>query len=160
MVTRVIQLVLAPVVMVSACAILLGSLQQRYAVINERLRAMSRELFDLHFSDQAAGEDEPRRSERLKEIDIQVPLLLRRHRLAHHAVLAAYGAAGVFILDMFAIAVTVLLNQNGLSAAVLVLFLAGLLFLLAGVALTAVEVWSSRRAVEYEVGRVMDLPKG
>jgi VIT1/CCC1 family predicted Fe2+/Mn2+ transporter len=157
-VTRTIQLVVAPVVMVTACAILLGGLLQRYAAINDRLRAMSRERFDMIYAEQRASARTPRQNERLTEIDFQVPLLLRRHRLAHAAVLAIYSAVAVLIGDMVVIALAVVVNTDWFAVIVLVLFLVGLLLLLIGVLYTAAEVWSSHQAVEYEVNRVSKLP--
>jgi hypothetical protein len=158
-ITRIIQLVLAPVVIVTACSILVGSLQQRYALINERLRALSRELFDFNYAERALAEDNPRAAERQKEINFQIPLLLKRHRLAHHAVLAVYCAAAIQIIDMFVIALVGVYSLAWLAPTVLLLFLSSLLLLLAGVVFTALEIWSSRRAVEYEVERVLNAPK-
>ncbi len=43
MVTRIIQTIIAPVVMVNACAIILGGLLNHSATINARLRGMARE---------------------------------------------------------------------------------------------------------------------
>ena len=43
MVARIIQLILAPVVMISACAILESGLLGHYASINARLRNMTHE---------------------------------------------------------------------------------------------------------------------
>jgi hypothetical protein len=44
MVARTIQLIIAPVVMVTTCSILLGGLLSHYAALNDRLRGMAREL--------------------------------------------------------------------------------------------------------------------
>ncbi len=160
-VTRTIQLVVAPVVMVTACAILLSGLLLRYGEINDRLRAMSRERLDLIFADQAEPVSNKLRStERLTEIDTQIPLLLARHRIAHHAVLFVYSAVAVLIGDMFVITLAVLINTNWAAIVALIMFLAGVLLLLVGVLYTAVEVRSSYEAVEYEVKRVLKLPKG
>ncbi len=160
-VTRTIQLVVAPVVMVTACAILLSGLLLRYGEINDRLRAMSRERLDLIFADQAEPVSNKLRStERLTEIDTQIPLLLARHRIAHHAVLFVYSAVAVLIGDMFVITLAVLINTNWAAIVALIMFLAGVLLLLVGVLYTAVEVRSSYVAVEYEVKRVLKLPKG
>jgi len=47
MVTRIIQTIIAPVVMVNACAILLGGLVSHSNAINDRLRAMARERIEM-----------------------------------------------------------------------------------------------------------------
>jgi hypothetical protein len=47
MVAQTIQFIIAPVVMVSTCAIVLGSLLGRYAFLNERLRTLAQEHWNL-----------------------------------------------------------------------------------------------------------------
>jgi Protein of unknown function (DUF2721) len=90
MIAATIQLILAPVVMVSACAILVTGLLSRYAAINDRLRAIGQERLDLLRRKIRASED-PFIDERLAEIDYQIPDLLHRHKLAQNAVLAVYS---------------------------------------------------------------------
>src|SRR5579859_706139 len=46
-ITRMIQLILAPVVLVSACAIFVGGLLSHYEAINARMRSMARERLEL-----------------------------------------------------------------------------------------------------------------
>jgi hypothetical protein len=46
-ITHTIQFILAPVVMVSSCAILVGGMLSRYAELKDRLRALARERLDL-----------------------------------------------------------------------------------------------------------------
>src|SRR3954454_3663589 len=98
-VARSIQLILAPVVMVTACAILLQGLVARYNALHDRLRAISRERLDLHYA--GPGEDLERIGERIREIDHQIPDLLQRHRLIQNSVLCVYSAVMVFIASMF-----------------------------------------------------------
>lgn len=158
-VARTIQLILAPVVMVSACAILLTGLLARYATINDRLRLMAHERLDLLV---ALKEDEhsPRavfHRERLAEIDHQLPMLMRRHKMAHDSVLATYCATGVFLADMFVIALGAIMYTDWIGIAVVFVFLSGTLALLLGIAITALEVRTSHRALHYKVGRVAEL---
>src|SRR5258708_9185573 len=110
-VARTIQLILAPVVMVSACAILLGRLQTRYGAINDRLRTIARERLELLQSDRSSTR-ERLADERLTQLDTQIPLLLAHHKLAHHAVLTVYCAVVVFVLDMFVIALGAVVNLD------------------------------------------------
>jgi hypothetical protein len=157
-VASTIQLILAPAVMVTACAVLLGGLLSRYAAINERLRAHARERLDLL---RQANAGEPTADsfipERLQEIDNQIPDLLHRHRLERDAVLSAYCSVLVFIVTMFVIAVAAAANSAVASTLALFLFLLGTGIMFLGVLLTAVEVRESQRAVEYEVRRVAGL---
>jgi hypothetical protein len=157
-VARTIQLILAPVVMVTACAILLGGLLSHYAAINDRLRALARERLDLlRQASAAAPIADPFNSERLEEIDKQVPDLLHRHRLERDAVLSVYAAVLVFLVTMLVIAVAAVANSAEMATVALIVFLAGTGALSWGVWLTAVEVHRSHRAVEYEARRVAGL---
>src|SRR5687767_13503104 len=106
MVARNIQIILAPVVMVTACAILLQGLLARYAQISERLRNLSRERLDLLFAQMT---NDGLRAERLRLIDVQIPDLVKHHKFAHDAVLAVYYAVLLFLTSMFAIALAAML---------------------------------------------------
>ena len=155
MITRIIQLVVAPVVMISSCAIFTGGLLSRYAAINDRLRVMNLERLELVFA--KPGRLSAAMAERLTEIDHQIPMLLARLRLAHNAVLAVYCASALFIIDMFGIALAAVTNADWMANLVLIFFLIGLTVLLLGLLYTAAEVWTSNRAIEYESTRVMAL---
>src|SRR5258708_26109663 len=155
---RTIQLILAPVVMVSACAILLGSLQTRYGAINDRLSLMVREHLELQKTD-SSGTVGGLAGERLTQIDAQIPLLLAHHKLAHHAVLTVYCAVVVFVLDMFVIALGAVVNLDLVATVVLLLFLVGISLLLIAAVFAALEVSTSHRALYYEVHRVAGLPR-
>lgn len=158
-VAATIQLILAPVVMVTSCAIMVGGLLQRYAAINDRMRAMTRERFELlrSMGRTDSAQLDPFVAERLGEIDAQFPDLLHRHTLIHTSVLTVYCAVLVFVASMFVIAGAAAFSSSAAATAVLILFLAGTAVFLAGVLLTALEVRTSQRAVVYEVERVMSL---
>ena len=155
MVARTIQLIIAPVVMVTTCSILLGGLLSHYAALNDRLRGMARERLDLLRGSRPT--EDTITIERFDEIDTQVPELLRRHKLLRDAVLAVHSAILIFVADMFVIAVAAVTEFAGSASAVLVVFLAGTAALLLGVLMTAIEIRSSHRAVEFEAQRVLTL---
>src|SRR5579884_4097507 len=89
-----IQLIIAPVVMVTACAILINGLLTHYANINDRLRLMARERLDLlrliRDEKSAAPGVDSFTVERLDQIDREMPELLQRHGLVRNALLALY----------------------------------------------------------------------
>jgi hypothetical protein len=153
MVTRTIQLILAPVVMVTACALILNGLVQRYGAINDRLRGMAQERIQLLRMMATSVFDH----ERLSEIDAQVPDLLRHHKLLRDALLMIYYAILAFVGNMFIIALAVTAQSEWIATAALVLFLTGTAVLLTGVLFAAFEVRSSHRSVQYEVRRVVGL---
>src|SRR5437868_7774921 len=100
MVVRNVQIILAPVVLITACAILVQGMLGRYAVLNDRLLAMTRERLELQTG---PGERDDLRRARLRLINAQVPILLRHHRMIQGAVLAVYAAELIFIASMFVI---------------------------------------------------------
>jgi hypothetical protein len=148
---RTIQIILAPVVMVTACAIILGGLWNHASSINDRLRTMNHERLDLWRAPAADAYT----AERTLEIDHQAPLLLRRHRRVRDAIVTVYGAILVYIVSMFAIAGSALLSLSGTLA--LALFLAATLLLLAGVLQAINEIRISQVTLEWEVNRVGSL---
>jgi hypothetical protein len=164
LIARTIQFILAPVVMITSCAILVNGFLTRYAEVNDRMRSLARERLELLRGadgslSTATGTVGAFKSERLAEIDAQLPGLLRRHELLHRAVLAIYLAILIFVLSMLTIALASAPNSATLATAALVVFIMGTLALLAGVALISVEVRLSNAAVRYEVVRVMRLGK-
>jgi hypothetical protein len=159
-IARTIQFILAPVVMITSCAILVGGILSRYAEVNARMRALARERLDLLRGPDGrrslpAAADDASNVERLSEIDAQLPGLLGRHELIHRGVLANYLAILAFVMSLLAIAAAIIPNSTTLATVALLIFLAGTLALLAGVAQIAVEVRISSAAVRYEVVRVM-----
>ncbi len=155
MVARIIQTIIAPVVMISACAITLTGLLSHYAAINDRLRRMGRERLDLL---RVRAADTIGR-ERLAEVDAQLPELLRRLKMMRNAVLSIYSSILLLIVDMLVIALAAVTEMVWLSTLVMVVFLLGMAALLIGVLITAVEIRSSHRAIQYEVQHVLSLGK-
>jgi hypothetical protein len=153
-VTRTIQLILAPVVLLSACSIFVGGLLSHYEAINARMRAMVRERLEIL---RGPNERDLLSTERLAEIDIQLPQLLHRHGLVHHALLAAYVGILILVASMCAIAFSAVSQADWLVTLVLALFVTGILAILVSVLLIALEVQMSRRAVSFEVDRVLHL---
>ena len=152
-ITRIIQLILAPVVMVTACAITLSGLFGHTQAVNDRLRLLARERLDLLHQ----STDDALWHERLTEIDYQMPLLLRRHQLLRNALLTIETGVAVFVASMLAIAGAATSGSSMIAQLVLGLFLLGTLLLLAGVVMSALEIRVSHGAVDWEVRRVMSL---
>jgi pilus assembly protein TadC len=165
MIGRTIQLILAPVVMISACSIFVGGVLGHYTALNDGMRGLTRERLDLVRSLRAmrAGPSDDVRAlalERVKEIDVQLPDLLRRHRLVHHAVLALYAAILVLIVTMCVIALTATVSADWVAALVIAFFVAGVLAMLVGVLLITVEIRTSQQTLSYEVQQVISLDPG
>lgn len=161
---RTISLIVAPVVMVTSCALFLNGLLQRYYAISSTMRMMHRERFDLlratgkSFTAALASIDGVT-AERLREIETQLPNMLIRHNLIQQAVLFVDVAILVFVLSMFAIAVANMTSSYWMVIVALLCFLAGMGVLLIGVAITTLEVYRSQRELTYEIQHGLNLGK-
>ncbi|NJR58367.1 MAG: DUF2721 domain-containing protein [Cyanobacteria bacterium CRU_2_1] len=153
-VAKTIQLIIAPVVLITACAIIQGSVLGRFMYVGQRMRSLVSERLTLLHSDKM--EDAFSR-ERLQEIDRQIPLLKHRHRLLQRGVLLIYSAISIFLISMFAIALSVASNLGGIAALALMLFLFGTCLLFGGVIFASQEIRMSHRAICYEADRVTSL---
>lgn len=154
---RTIQLILAPVVMVTACGILLTGMLSHYSSINDRIRALAAERLGLALRT-PAGDGEALAGERLTQIDHQVPMLIHRHRQVHHGILLGYTAVVTLVVSMFVIGAAALAHSSVLGTIALFVFLAGTALLMLGTGFVAVEVRGSHASVAYEAMRVVSLP--
>ena len=154
---RTIQLILAPVVMVTACGLLLNGMLAHYTAINDRLRRLAAERLGLALVTPADDHGALAR-ERLTEIDHQVPMLIDRHRQVHHAILLVYTAVVTLVLSMFIIGAAALADSDTMGTVALLVFLAATAAVLAGAGLMALEVRSSHASVAYEAMRAVGLP--
>ena len=154
---KTIQLILAPVVMVSACGILLTGMLSHYGSINDRIRRLTVERLQLSQLRPVEGH-QALAGERLVEIDHEVPMLIARHQQVHHAILLAFTAVAILVLSMFIIAATALSHSSAVGTVALFVFLSGTAALLSSAAFMALEVRSSHRSVSYEAMRVTELP--
>jgi hypothetical protein len=156
-----IQAMVAPGVLITTAAILSGALLAMYGSVNDRMRAMDRERLETLTG--AGGTllsaaDVPASGrERLTQIDAQLPLLLRRHRLIRDAVLLIFAAVAVLVLGVIVIAVAVTNRSGAAGTVALVLVLAGTVTLLGGLLLAARSIMISAEAIDYEVQRSLSL---
>lgn len=156
-----IQAMVSPVVLITAAAILSGALLAMYGSVNDRMRAMDRERLETLTG--AGGTllsaaDVPASGrERLTQVDAQLPMLLRRHRLIHNAVLLLFAAVAVLVLSVIVIAVAVTNRSGAAGTVALVLVLVGTVTLLGGLLLAARSIMISAKAIDYEVQRTLSL---
>lgn len=152
MIARTIGFILAPAVMVTACAVTLNGLLTHYAAINDRLRVLVKERLEL------LVEASPGLflGERLEEIDAQLPQLLMRHKLMRDSILLVFIAVLLYVVSMLVIALAAF-GADWIATLALGLFLLSTAVLLSGTLLTAMEIYRSHSAVGYEVQQVSRL---
>jgi hypothetical protein len=95
--------------------------------------------------------------ERVSQIDLQLPMLLHRHRLLKNAVLAIFAAIAVLVLSVIIIGAAVTSGSGAVGVAALVLVLAGTLTLLVGLLLATRSIRMSQDAIDSEVKRALSL---
>src|SRR3984893_18304732 len=156
-----IQAMVAPVVLITTAAILSGALLTMYGSVHDRLRAMDRERLDILTGTSgtllSAAEVPPAGRERLTQLDAQLPMLLRRHRLLNNALRLISAAVAVLVLSVIAIGVAVTGRSGAAGTAALVLVLAGTVTLLGGLCSVARSIMISMNAIDYEVRRALSL---
>jgi Protein of unknown function (DUF2721) len=152
MTARAMQYILAPVVMVSACSLILNGMQIRYSNINTRMRDMARERLNLLFK---GNEQVDYSQERLHEIDAQLPGLLRHHVQVHKAMLLGYLAIALFVFNMFLIAIAYATHSSLMANLSLFFFLCATATLLTSVSINVKDFRDSHCLAQYEVKRAM-----
>jgi len=149
---QAIQAILAPAVLISACGLLLLSMQNKYGRINDRIRALLRERLGL-----LSQLDSPFAEARLAAIDHQLPGLLQRNHVQHDAVLALFWSVLLFVVDLFALGLGFFLSPRLGAVLGLICFFAGLGLMLYAIILAAREIRISHRAVTLEAEEFMKL---
>lgn len=149
----IIQIILTPAVMITACAITVGGFWSHVTSINDRIRAMNRERLELW----RAATWDAYAIERIQEINEQTPVLVSRHHRVISVIVFMYITILMYILCMVFIAGTALFQVPATVA--LFLFLAGTLTLLAAIVLAIFELHSASEALEFEVERVNTISR-
>lgn len=148
---NIIQILLTPVLMISACGLLLLTMQNRYGRLNDRLRELTRERMEL------SEQNSPSQSKHRTAIDSQIPDLLKRNKILRDALVSTFSAVLCFILVIFFIAL-VLFNMTQLNPLFpLLVFFVGQFFLLLGITCMVWEAFISHRAVTYETREILNL---
>jgi len=149
-VTKTINLIIAPVVTITACAVLVNGLIVRYGSLGDRLRTVNQGLSDLQESDLAHNRN---KAQKVQELESLLRDLLKHHHFVHDALVLTYTSILVFMLDMLIIAVAVATNVSWLSQMALIVFLGGVAILFGGIVLIAYELRTSHYSIQLEVHR-------
>lgn len=149
-IVQIIQLMLAPGIMISACGLLLLGMNNKYSLVVNRIRTLNEERRRaLH----KMGEKEFTLQEnvRFESITKQLERLTYRVGLVRNAVLSYTIAVALFVLTSLLIGVGYLFDMTRLNSFITVLFLLGMTSVLAGVLFAAYETYKGYEIVKYEV---------
>lgn len=146
---QVIQLMLAPGLMISACGLLLLGMNNKYSLVVNRIRLLNEErrrvLTRVGERDLAYEENV-----RLESISLQIDKLTLRVKLVRNAVLSYTIAVALFVITSLLIGIQyfAVLNFNVL---ITIIFLLGMLSVLAGILYAAYETKEGYNIIQLEV---------
>lgn len=128
---EIIQGMLAPGIMISACGLLLLGMNNKYSMVVSRIRVLNMEYRQIDKNDK----------ERIDCILSQLPLLIKRMRYLRNAVWLYTIAIGMFIFSMFSLGWYLLEGKTFLQSTMSgILFIIALIAVLYGVIYAAREV--------------------
>jgi hypothetical protein len=141
---------LAPGLMISACGLLLLSLNNKYSLVVNRIRLLNEERRRLFHK---AGEKEINYVDdvRLESITRQIEHLVTRVRLVKNAVFSYTLAVALFVITSLLIGVDFISRSQNLSSLIIAFFLAGMILVLIGVGYAAYETIKGYAIIQYEV---------
>jgi hypothetical protein len=147
---EVIQLMLAPGIMISACALLLLGMNNKYSLVVNRIRLLNEEKRE--FVNRAAERNFSYEDTiRLESISKQVSELTYRVKLVKNAVFSYTIGVALFVLTSLFIGIQFLGKFQSLNFLVTTLFMFGMISVLAGVIFAAYETIKGYQIINYEI---------
>ncbi len=145
-----IQLMLAPAVMISACGLLILGINNKYSIVVNRIRLLNEERRKIKFKigGEAYSTEE---NVRLESITIQLKLLVFRVKLVRNSVLAYTASIGLFVLTSLLLGLLYFLKINILYMFIILAFIAGMISLFCGVYFAAREILKGYEIINLEV---------
>ncbi len=146
-VSGLIQIMLAPGIMISACGLLILGMNNKYSLVVNRIRLLNDERRRLRSEE----EGKTAKKKRHKSIELQIVKLNYRIFLVRNAVFSYSLAVAFFIISSLLIGLYQINSATGVNWAVIVAFLAGMIFVFAGIVFAAFEVWKGYKIVQIEI---------
>ena len=142
--SELIQIMLAPGIMISACGLLLLGMNNKYSLVVNRIRLLKEEK-------RSSNHQEQNQNPRHGSIDLQVNKLFYRIALIRNAVFSYSVAVALFIISSVLIGLNKINSPVELNTLVIGFFLMGMACVFAGILFAAVEVWKGYKIVAIEV---------
>ncbi|MEW6195726.1 MAG: DUF2721 domain-containing protein [Bacteroidota bacterium] len=146
----IIQLMLAPAIMISACGLLLLGMNNRYSLVVNRIRLLNEEKRRLLMK---VGEKPITTDEnvRLESIAKQIGFLVYRVKLVRNSVLSYAIAVGLFVLTSLLLGISSVLSIYKLNYFIIITFLLGMVSVLTGVLFAGFETKKGYDIIRFEV---------
>lgn len=139
---------LAPVVALSACAILTSNAQTQYSALVDRLRALNVE----HRTYQGAESLSDVEALRVKSLEHQMPVFFRRARHLRNAMFMLFLGMMCILMTSFMVVSTATFHWEFLAVASKGFFFGGLFLVFMALVAMVREVSLTFRVVRYELG--------
>ena len=150
-IVEIIQLMLAPGIMISACGLLLLGMNNKYSLVVNRIRLLNEERRRVVRKTSEVKDFDYQETQRLESISMQISSLVFRVKLVRNAVLAYTTAVALFVITSLLIGFGFLLEITKLSSFITILFLLGMISVLCGVVFAAYETYKGYEIVNFEV---------
>lgn len=149
-IVQLIQGMLAPGLMISACGLLLLGMNNKYGLVVNRIRLLNEEKRKIVHQETIDEIDSNRQS----NIELQISHLIGRISLVRYAVFSYSLAVALFIVSSVLIGVTINKQTPGFDWLIVAFFYAGMLAVFVGVIFAAIEVWKGYRIVKIEISEI------
>ena len=150
-IVEIIQLMLAPGLMISACGLLLLGMNNKYSLVVNRIRLLNEERRRAIRKSTEERDFNYQETQRLESISMQISSLVFRVKLVRNAVLSYTIAVALFVLTSLSIGFGFLLEITKLNSFITLLFLLGMISVLCGVIFAAYETYKGYEIVNFEV---------
>ena len=147
-VIQMIQLILAPAVMINACGLLLLATSNKYSSVLNRIRLLNDEKRKLF---KKAGDKNFEEMLRLESLAQQIDRLMHRAKLVRNSVMFYTGAIALFILTSLSIGMGFLVHGFESGTAITIAFLTGLVAVLVGVVFSFLDAKTGFEIVQFDV---------
>ncbi|MFA7229202.1 MAG: DUF2721 domain-containing protein [Melioribacteraceae bacterium] len=147
---QIIQLMVAPAVMINACGLLLLGINNKYSLVVNRIRLLNEEKRKLMIR---IGEQQPTTDEnvRLESTSVQISALVYRAKLVRNTVLCYTSAVALFVFTSLLLGISSFLSIGKLNFFIITSFLLGMIFVLIGVVFAGLETKKGYDIISYEV---------
>lgn len=149
-VVSLIQAMLSPGIMISACGLLLLGMNNKYSLVVNRIRLLNEEK-RKYMTKNEAGSFDYFNEQRLNSITEQLNRLYYRVGLVKNAVFSYSLAVAFFVLASLGIGIGAVTEVHTATTISMILFSAGMITVLVGVTFAALEVLKGYQIVEFEL---------
>jgi len=149
-IVHLIQGMLAPGLMISACGLLLLGMNNKYSLVVNRIRLLNEEKRKIFHLDMVDDND----SSRLSNIELQISHLIDRIHMVRNAVFSYSVAVALFIVSSVLIGLTINKATPAFHWIIVAFFYAGMFAVFVGIIFAAIEVWKGYRIVKIEISEV------